>query len=270
MSIRLIALDIDDTLLDSQGKLLPNTITTIKKVTTSGIKVVLCSGRPLAGVKPYDAALGIDGDDQYAIIYNGAVIESVSGRVVAKHLVKNEDYRKMTSYAQHQQIAFNVLDEHSLIYTADHDVNRITVVQAWENSAGLLIRTPDELPDNFEIAKGLFVGEKDQLDAIEAGVRATFGQDFYVVRAGQNFLELMNPVVNKGQALKDLAMALHLSANEVMAVGDERNDIPMFKFAGTAVAMGNGIELAKLNADYVTDTNDNDGLAKAIQKFALN
>ncbi|GAB5052287.1 Cof-type HAD-IIB family hydrolase [Pediococcus ethanolidurans] len=270
MSIRLIALDIDDTLLDSKGKLLPNTVATIKAALANGVKVVLCSGRPLAGVKLYTEALGITGDDQYAITYNGAVIESISGHVVARHLVNNADYRKMTKYGQQHQIAFNVLDANSEIYTADHDVNRITVVQAWENSAGILIRTPDELPADFEIAKGLFVGEKDELDAVEAEVRATFEKDFYVVRAGQNFLELMNPVVNKGQALQDLANNLHLNADEVMAVGDERNDIPMFKFAGTAVSMGNGIEVAKQNADYVTDTNDNDGLAKAIQKFVLN
>ncbi|ETY75395.1 hydrolase [Lactiplantibacillus fabifermentans T30PCM01] len=269
MTIRLIALDIDDTLLNSEGKLLASTITAVEKAVAQGIKVVLCTGRPLAGVAPYLKALHIDGDDQYVITYNGAVIESVAGRVVSKHLVDNADYRKMTAFGQEHHVPFNVLDEDSNIYTADRDVNWVTVVQGWENKAGLLIRDPEELPADFQITKGLFVGDPKQLDAVEPLVEKTFGDHLYVIRAGEYFLELMNPVVNKGQALKDLAKILKLDASEVMACGDEKNDLPMFDFVGTAVAMGNGSDEAKAHANYVTGTNDEGGLAAAIEKYAL-
>ncbi|WP_048000984.1 Cof-type HAD-IIB family hydrolase [Lactiplantibacillus herbarum] len=269
MNIRLIAIDIDDTLLNSDGKLLPSTVSMVHRATEQGIKVVLCTGRPLAGVKPYLDELGIAGDDQYVITYNGAVIESVAGRVVAKHLVENQYYRQMTAFSKEHHVPFNVLDADSTIYTADRDVNWVTVVQAWENKAGLLIRDPDDLPDDFQIAKGLFVGEGPQLDAVESLVKETFGDQLYVVRAATNFLELMHENVNKGQALKDLAGVLNFKAEEVMALGDERNDLPMFDFAGTAVAMGNGSEVAKSHADYVTGTNDEGGVADAIRKLAL-
>lgn len=269
MTIQLIAIDIDDTLLNSEGKLLPSTITAINRATAQGIKVVLCTGRPLAGVKPYLDQLGIDGDDQYVITYNGAVIESVAGRIVAKHLVNNAHYRAMTTFGQAHHVPFNVLDAESTIYTADRDVSWVTVVQAWENKAGLLVRDPDDLPNDFQIAKGVFVGEGPQLDAVEPLVKTTFGNDLYVVRAATNFLEVMNARVNKGQALKDLAKVLGLKADEVMAVGDEKNDLPMFAYAGTAVAMGNGSDAAKEAADYVTGTNDANGVADAIQKLAL-
>lgn len=269
MSIKLIALDIDDTLLDSKGKLLASTKAAVQKALAQGIKIVLCTGRPLAGVQPYLDALHIAGDDQYVITYNGAVTESVTGKVVAKHLVDNALYRKMTTFGQEHQVPFNVLDENSNIYTADRDVNWVTVIQAWENKAGLLVRDPDELPADFQITKGLFVGNPEQLDPIEGLVEETFGQDCYIVRAGKYFLELMNPVVNKGQALKELAGVLGLDADEIMAVGDEKNDIPMFQFAGTAVSMGNGSDEAKAQVDYVTETNDEGGLANAIQKLAL-
>jgi HAD-superfamily hydrolase, subfamily IIB len=76
----------------------------------------------------------------------------------------------------------------------------------------------------------------------------------------------MHQDVNKGSGLKKLAQALKINPEEIMALGDEQNDIPMFKFAGTAVAMGNGSDLAKSYADYVTDTNDNDGIAKILAK----
>ncbi len=269
MDIKLIAIDIDDTLLNSEGKLLPSTIAAVQKATAQGIKVVLCTGRPLAGVQPYLDQLAIAGDDQYVITYNGAVIESVAGRVVAKHLVDNDHYRQLTAFGKQHHVPFNVLDAESTIYTADRDVNWVTVVQAWENRAGLLIRDPEDLPADFQIAKGLFVGEGPQLDAVEPLVKDTFGEDLYVVRAATNFLELMNVRVNKGQAVKDLAKVLGLHADEVMAMGDEKNDLPMFAFAGTAVAMGNGSVAAKEAADYVTGTNDDGGVADAIQKLAL-
>ncbi|WP_412989555.1 Cof-type HAD-IIB family hydrolase [Pediococcus siamensis] len=270
MAIKLIALDIDDTLLNSSGEILPSTVTAVKRAVEQGIKVVLCTGRPLAGVSPFLKELGIKTADQYVITYNGAVIESVTGKVVAKHLVSNHFYRVMTKFGQAHHIPFNVLDEHSVIYTADHNVDAITVVQAWENKAGLLIRTPDELPQDFEIAKGLFVGEEKMLDEVEPLVTQTFGKDLYVVRAARNFLELMNPAVSKGKALAELARKLEITKEEVMAVGDEGNDIAMFEAAGTAVSMGNGSELAKAHADYVTGSNDAGGLADAIKKFALN
>lgn len=269
MAIKLIALDIDDTLLNSKGEILPSTITAVQKAVTQGLKVVLCTGRPLAGAAPFLQQLGLTNDDQYVITYNGAVIESVTGKIIAKHLVDNSYYRRLTAFGQRHHIPFNVLDENSTIYTADRDVNAITVVQAWENKAGILIRTPDELPPNFQITKGLFVGEEKMLDAVEPLVTKTFENDLYVVRAARNFLELMNPVVSKGNALQDLSAALHFDTSEVKAVGDEGNDIAMFEAAGTAVAMGNGTELAKAHANFVTGTNDEDGLADAITKFAL-
>lgn len=269
MPIRLIALDVDDTLLNSKGELLPSTITAVKAAIAQGIKVVLCTGRPLVGVAHFLQQLEISGDDQYVITFNGAVIESVAGKVIAKHLVENNYYRKMTEFGQQHQIPFNVLDEDGTIYTADHDVNAITVVQAWENSAGILIRKPEELPANFQIAKGLFVGDEKLLDNIQPLVTKTFGDELSVIRAAKPFLELMHPGVNKGQALKNLASILKLDANDVMVAGDEGNDIAMFDYAGIAVAMGNGSDLAKSHANFVTGTNDDGGLANAIKKFAL-
>jgi Predicted hydrolases of the HAD superfamily len=77
----------------------------------------------------------------------------------------------------------------------------------------------------------------------------------------------MHKDVNKGSGLTKLTTILNIKTEEVMVFGDEQNDLPMFDFAGTAICMGNGSDLAKAHADYVTDTNDNDGIAKALDKF---
>ncbi|KRO15612.1 Cof-type HAD-IIB family hydrolase [Lacticaseibacillus saniviri] len=267
--IKLIAIDIDDTLLSSKHDLLPTTIDAIQAALAQRIKIVLCTGRPLAGVTPFLKTLGIQGDDQFAITYNGAVIESVAGHIIAKRLIDNAAYRAMTSFGRTHQIPFNIVAPDSAIYTADHDVNAFIVMQAAENSAGLFIRQPDELASDFAIAKGSFVGDATMLDQVAPMVTAAFSPQLAVIRTAPNFLEVVHPEVNKGAALQQLAEHLQLTPQEIMAVGDERNDIPMFDFAGTAIAMGNGNAIAKQHADAVTDTNDNDGLAKAIRQYAL-
>ncbi|WP_179393965.1 Cof-type HAD-IIB family hydrolase [Lacticaseibacillus absianus] len=269
MSIKLIALDIDDTLLTSDQTILPSTKAAVAAALARGIKVVLCTGRPLAGVQPFLDALGITGPDQYVVTYNGAVIETVAGQVVAKRLIDRAGYETLTAYAKAQHLPFNVLDEDSVIYTADRDVDAITVVQALENQAGILIRDPEDLPADFAIAKGLFVGDPAQLDAAEPAVHAAFDADYSVIRAGRYFLEVMQAGVDKGQALRDLAALLGFTRDELMAVGDEGNDLAMFAAVGTAVAMGNGSDIAKAAAGHVTGTNDEGGLAAAIERFAL-
>ena len=269
MAIKLVAIDIDDTLLSSTGKILPSTLTSIQAALAEGIKVVLCSGRPLAGIKPFLNELGITEPDQYVIANGGGMIESVTGQVVAKHLIDNADYRRLTAFAKSRQLPFNVVDPDSEIITADRDIYWLIAVQAWENKAGILVREPDELPADFQIAKGVFVASAETLDNIQADVQQAFGEQLYVVRAARQFLEVMNANAGKGQALQDLASKLALTADEVMAIGDEGNDVAMFNFAGTAVAMGNGTAEAKEHANFVTNSNDADGIAAEFEKYIL-
>jgi len=88
MAIKLIALDIDDTLLTSQHNISEKTKEALDKALNQGIKVVLCSGRPLAGVSPFLNDLGVAGDDQYVITYNGGLVETVSGKVLSRKILE--------------------------------------------------------------------------------------------------------------------------------------------------------------------------------------
>ena len=133
----------------------------------------------------------------------------------------------------------------------------------------MFIRTPDEMPNDFQISKGCFVGDKDLLDQVEPVLRAKFSHELYIVRADDHFLECLHPNVNKGSGLKELGEKIGISTDEMIAFGDERNDISMFDVVGTAVAMGNGSKEAKDHADFVTASNDDDGIAKALNKFVF-
>lgn len=129
MSIKLVALDTDGTLLSSQNKILPSTKEAVKKALEQGIKVVLCSGRPLAGLEPYMKELGIKGEDQYAVTLNGAITRNANGEMLTHDLVSNEQYRVLTKFAREQEVPFNVVSPDSQIITADHDVDYFELLQ---------------------------------------------------------------------------------------------------------------------------------------------
>lgn len=269
MAIKFIAIDTDGTLLNSNGEILPSTRIAIKHALDKGIKVALCSGRPIAGLQHFMKELGIEGPEQYAITLNGAITRTADGKIMTEDLVSNEFYRKMTDFGKQNHIPFNVVSQNSEIITSDHDVDFMVYLQAYENTATLYIREPDDFASDFEVAKGCFVGKSELLDQWEEKIHQEFGNDLYIVRADDHFLELLNPKVNKGNGLKELTEKLGINRDEVMAIGDAGNDISMFDFAGTAVCMGNGSEEAKKHADYVTTSNDNDGISNALNHFVF-
>ena len=94
-------------------------------------------------------------------------------------------------------------------------------------------------------------------------------EDFNAFSSSPFFFEITNKAVDKGAGLSHLAQSLNIKQEEVIACGDESNDYSMIKYAGLGVAMGNAIDRVKAVANYITDTNDNDGVAKVIEKFIL-
>lgn len=271
MAIKLIALDTDGTLLNSEGKISESTKEVLKKALDCGIKIVLCSGRPIAGLKHYMDELDIHGSAQYVVTLNGAITRNADDDIITEDLVNTDFYRQMTAVGMEYKIPFNIVDEDSRIITADHNIDPMIYQQAYENHATLYIRTPDQVPeDNIRIAKGCFVGDPSLLDEYELKIQKTFGKKLHVVRTDPHFLELLNSDVSKGNGLHNLCEKLEIKPEQVMALGDERNDISMFQFAGTAVAMENANEEAKKAADYITASNDEDGIKQAVEKFVLN
>lgn len=265
--IKLIAIDIDETLLNQKHQMLPSTRTALQGVRDQGKKVVLCSGRPLSGVTPFLKEIGLAGDDQYVITYNGGIIETIAGTVIKKHPLASFDFAKIQHLSEQYHVHFNVLDDQSKIYTTNHHLNWYTIGQANENEAGLTVLDPTDLPFTKTLIKGVWTGEPDELDSFEKVVRQEFSSAYYVVRSMPVFLEVSAQKANKGTALADLTAYLDLTPENVMAIGDEMNDYTMLKMAGTAVAMGNANPQIKAIADYVTADNNHDGIAQAVAKF---
>lgn len=268
MTIKLIAIDIDGTLVDSQKRLHQATIDTIEKAKAKGIKVVLCTGRPLTGVHQYLEPLNIAGDDQYVVTFNGSLAQSVSGNVIVNHNISTEDYIDLESLARKMHVHFH-METKNFIYTANRDISGYTIAESFLVRMPIRYRTPEEITDDLTIAKGMFVDDPEILSKFVANFPEEYKERFYVVQSEPYFFEAMNKKASKGNAIKELAETLGIAQNEVMAIGDQGNDLTMVTYAGTGVAMGNAIDELKATAQYVTKTNDEDGVAFAIEKFAL-
>jgi len=270
-NIKLVAMDIDDTLLDDKKNISLKNKMAIQKALEKGVKVVLSSGRTFNGMIEYLDELGINGDDQFVILDGGGVVQSVSGKIIYQQTLSNAAYRKIDKYVVENNLHYNAVDVKGNTYTSNRDfIDKYTVLQAFENNKGLIIKRPGELPNDFEIVKAILNEDGPKLDAITPEVNRLFGDNHYVVRTDVGFLEIMPQHVNKGNGLLHLAKYLGIGIDDTLAIGDGENDIPMLEQAGVAVVMENADDSIKKLADFVTTNNNESGIATAFEKYVLN
>lgn len=266
---KIIALDMDGTLLNSQHQITPRTKEVITKAREQGIKVVLASGRPIAGIRRQLAELGISSDEDYVCHFNGAVVENVgTGEIVNHKMISGAGAKKVARLAKELGVNTHAFSpEHGLI---SPKVSKYTEVEANINGIEINIFDFEQLEDDHPINKVMMVDEPDLLNNAVENLPKELYDEFMVLRSAPWFLEFLHTESNKGTGIKMIADYLGIPAEQVMCVGDAENDHHMLRYAGLAVAMGNATEETKAIADYITLTNDEDGVAHVIEKFALN
>lgn len=271
MAIKLIAIDIDGTLLNEKNELAPATIEAVKAATEKGIQVVLCTGRPLTGAAHYLKKLGLaDNDEHYVITFNGSLVQSTSGNVLLRHTLTYDDFIDIEALSRKLNVHFHS-ETDQYIYTANKNISPYTIGEAYLVRMPIRYRDVGEMSRDLSISKGMIIDDPALISRIvkDHEIPSEFYDRFYIVQSEPFFLEIMNKNASKGNALDGLCQELGLQADEVMALGDQGNDLTMIKFAGTGVAMGNATPEVKAAANEITLTNAEDGVAAAIQKFAL-
>ena len=232
--IKLIAIDMDGTLLNEKKHIDKAQKEAIHEAVEAGIKIVLCTGRPLYGILPFYEELGLSELDSegYVILNNGCSIH------------KTKDWELI------DQVNFTSDDiDYLHKFSEGYDINFTLVNDYYYFNIG---RKPtDEL-------------------ITDAGFVFSDITNISLKEAKPYVYEILPKGNNKGTGLKKLAKKLGIKQEEIMAIGDGNNDIEMFEYANYSVAMENSTELAKKAAKYQTDSNENDGVAKAIRKYALN
>jgi len=270
MSIKLIALDMDGTLLQPDHTISPGVKQAIAEARARGVYVVLCTGRPYAGVESYLRELRMDNPEDYCVTYNGALVQKASdASTVLQTPLHYNDYRYLQALADEVGSHFQALDRNTL-YTANRDISRYTVHESMITTIPLVFCEAENMDKNGTFLKVMMIDEPAILDAAIAKIPAEVFERYNLVKSSAYYLEILDKRVSKGTAVQAVAERLGIKAEEVMAVGDHENDIAMIEYAGVGVAMGNAIEKTKAVSNFVTRSNQEDGVAYAIEKFVLN
>lgn len=268
MSIKLVAVDIDGTLITSQKEITPQVFEAIQEAKAAGVKVVITTGRPIAGVTQLLDQLKLNEAGDYVITFNGGLVQDVaSGQELVKETLSYADYLELELLARQLGIHMHAITKEG-IYTANRNIGRYSVREAHLVSMPLYYRTPEEMADK-EIIKIMFIDEPELLDAAIANIPDSFKERFGLVKSAPFYLEVVNKAVSKGNAIIHLAEKLGIAMSDTMAIGDEENDRAMLEVVANPVVMANGNPELKKIAKYITKSNDESGVAHALREWVL-
>lgn len=269
MAVELIAIDMDGTLLNPAHEITPRVHAAVSAARARGVQVVLATGRPFLGVRRYLAQLELARADGYCITANGALVQQAdNGAHLMAATLGFEDYLHIEALARTLGVHFQAMDEAHL-YTPNADISEFTVREAFLSSVPLRYRTVEQMDRALQFSKIMMVDEPELLDQAIARIPAETAQRYTIVKSATHFLEVLHPSADKGKSLRLLAERLGVARENVMAIGDQQNDLAMVEYAGLGVAMGNAIPAVKAVGDHVTGTNAEDGVAQAIERFVL-
>ncbi|QGU96101.1 sugar-phosphatase [Clostridium bovifaecis] len=264
---KLIALDMDGTLLDKNNTISRENSLSIKRAKEKGVKIVLATGRTLKGIKTYLKELDIMDNDNYCVTCNGSiVINSGTEEILTKMLLSYKDLLYLYDLSKRLGIYIHALTTSKCITPV---YNEYTEIESKMNNVPIEVVDFNDINGSLEIIKVLFVGTEEKLSSAINNLPKEVYAKYTVVRSYPYFLEFMNSEVNKGAGVESLAKKLSIKSNEVICVGDAENDLHMIKYAGLGVAMGNAFPNVKKAADYITYTNNENGVAHVINKFIL-
>lgn len=266
--IKLVAIDMDGTLLNSKKELLEETKQYFKNFHNKNTEtlLVLCTGRPESGIRPYLKDLGYLEENHYIISQNGAnIYESQTGKRVMDAFVDSAAIQKWIELGKKHGISVMGAGV-DYYYSFDEDPTEWMEFDV-KLVSGKLKRIPTKESLNTDFYKIILMGDEEQLNEFETYIPEEWRDEFYVVRSQKYLVEVLTKGVNKAFGLEKLAQKLNIQPSEIAAIGDAANDIEMLEYAGLAVAMGNASEEVKAIADIVTDTNENNGVIKAIDQL---
>ncbi len=259
--IRLIAIDVDGTLLNTSREISSRTLEVLDRVRSKGVKLVLVTGRNYPGVKPLYQAIRANGP---VVCYNGAsVINGDDGSVISSTMLDDRITRRIIEFARARDIHIQVFIGNQFYY--ERARKEAASYEANVNIAGKVISFSEI--DDLRALKVLCIADHEKLLEISDEIREAFGDKIFQTFSFPYYLEVMSGEVSKAEGLKVVSLQLGIDPDEIAAFGDGENDIAMLKFAGVGVAMENASDPVKEAAGYVTCSNDEDGLARFLEEY---
>ena len=247
--IRMIVLDLDGTLLNSKGEISEENTKVLKQISKK-CAIVLASARGFYRIKEYYLKLGLSKGDNFAIAYNGGVIVDKDLNYCFEMFIENNPVEKIVDYLLCESFGRIVL------YTEHNSIE----LSKLDDIKGFI--------ECNKIFKVVFLAEEDLIRECREDLSESKFKDYFEITSSElTRIEFVPKGITKVNAIARIAQYLNINQSEVVAIGDGENDIEMIKYAGYGVAMGNATEIVKKNANIITDTNDNDGVAKVLVKL---
>lgn len=276
MDIQLIAIDLDGTLLDSNRELPKENKAAIQAAKDMGVQVVLCTGRPLRSMIHLLEEVGLCDEDDLVITYNGGLIQKAkTGEVISEITLNRQEVLDVFQLSQSLNLPVNFIDL-DYVYEPPYP-DGVESIYMQSSRAGVPQKNAlqftaidmDNVPDPFSINKIVMSRPGAELDAAIPHIPAEYYQKYNIHKSEKFTLEVLPKKVDKGYAMRLLGEMLGLKKEQIMGIGDQENDLTLVQNAGLGIAMANAIDPVKEAADYITYSNDENGVAHAIQKFVL-
>lgn len=266
MKYRLIAMDLDGTLNNDAKAIDPPTCAALMAAQAAGVRLALASARPLPGLYRERDALDISAHGGLLMAYNGgAIVDAATGARLCARPMDMEAARRVLRTLEALPVT-PILDDGARFYVTDRDGYMVPYECA--NNRMECAEVPN-LADALDFApfKILMSVQPDVIKEVQRQIAAALPEALNVVQTAPFYLEVIPSAVDKGRGLMDICRATGIDPSETMAFGDSENDIPMLRAAGLGIAMGNATPDVKAAADAVTLSNNENGIAAAIERF---
>jgi Cof subfamily protein (haloacid dehalogenase superfamily) len=263
--IKLIALDIDGTLFNSNRDITEITRNALLAAHDKGITLMMASGRSIHGLRQLALRNGLPLDNMVTLAYNGAcVAEGISEEILFETPIEKSVAQRLIKELKKMPITVMVPYHHEL-YVEDFDGLFVRFEMETECFTGKLVTDLSTL--DFDPNKVILTGQKEDLDRFMTEVAPRYSSEASFVFTGSNNIDVAHKNIDKGTTLKRYCELKGIDRMEVLAFGDNYNDLTMIEYAGLGVAMGNAVDSIKEIADRITGSNDEDGIAMVINEL---
>lgn len=266
MEYQLIAMDLDGTLNNDQKIITEKTKAALMAAQEKGIRLALASARPSPGLFKERDILRLQDYQGILMSYNGGrIVDAATGKVLFETSMDLDQTKQVLRRLEELPVT-PILDDGVQFYVADK--NGYKVDYECKNNQ-MTCTEVGNLADflTFAPIKILMSVQPEELPQVQQQIAAFLPEDLTVVQTAAFYLEVIPKIINKGQGIRDICAVLGIAPAQVISFGDAANDIPMLREAGMGVAMGNAADAVKAAADMVTLSNNDDGIAAALEKL---
>ncbi|ELV05527.1 Cof-type HAD-IIB family hydrolase [Brachyspira hampsonii] len=257
-NIKLIATDLDGTFFNSRSSISDYNKNIFQFLMKNGIEIILATGRSFSGMKPYKDILS---NDNYSIIFNGAIIIDNKENFIYDKVIDSDTSKSIIDIYDKYNVHLHVYKGNRHIASESDFYLEKYIRKSKINDISIGL----ENIDNFEFNKMVFIGDREELERLQNDIRKNF--NVHTCFSHTNFLEILASGINKGSALEWICSKKGINRDEIIAFGDNYNDIEMIEYAGIGVAMGNAEDELKRKADYICLSNDEDGVGRFLKTY---